>query len=72
MLTDDLKKAGEELQAHRDRLRSLSNILRFGVLVDAQHIAANIAAEIHTTARLLEISTNQLELLPVREKGDKP
>jgi hypothetical protein len=39
-------------------------MLRFGILVDADHIAANIAQEIHATARLLEAGTNQLELLP--------
>ena len=71
MLADDLKKAGEELQAHRERVRSLANMLRFGILVDADHIAANIAQEIHATARLLEAGTNQLELLPAKGGDEK-
>lgn len=69
MLADDLKRIDTELQTHRENVRSLRNMMRFGILVDAQNAALLIAREIHGTARALESSGNQLELLPP-EKGE--
>jgi 2-C-methyl-D-erythritol 4-phosphate cytidylyltransferase len=71
MLADELAAAATALERHRQSVRALAQMLRFGVLVDSHNAALYIAREIHDTARALEGAGNQLTLLPEERSQEK-
>lgn len=73
MDAEALNRTATELRKATDRLKSLANLIRYGVLVDARSTALRIAAEIHVAARELEARADdrQLQLVPDKPQARK-
>lgn len=69
----DLQNISNQLADQRQQLLALARLLEFGVLLDAQSIAAGIARQITAAARELEARTKQLHMkLQAPDQGEHP
>ena len=70
MTTTDTKQIAQRLTEQTNDLKDLGNMLRYGVLIDAPHIAHNIADRLHSIAEALE-SLSKQQQFPEVEGGKK-